>query len=682
VPASTDAATRRRRLQLRLLGLALLLMVAFAALHVLAAELPWIRRLELIALDLRLWLRGPIAPGPETVLVVIDDETIARLGRWPLPRARLAEAVRLLQGAGAKVIAFDILFLEPEQGGGDAALAQAIAQAGNVVLPFSFRFDRPGSGDTPAALARAAFVKLRAAAGAAPIPLSPSGVVAPLPALANAAAALGHVTVAYDVDGQARFDYPVIEHEADYYPSTALRIVQLFAGVRWRDVVLELGRGVSIGSERIATDPYMRLAVNYLGPRGSFRAVSLAALISGKVQPALLRNRIVIIGATATGLADTFETPFTTVLPGVERLATVVDSMLHARALSRPVYMPWLEVAAMLAFAAAAAIGAARLSIPRLWLMALLLILLQVIVGQWLLQSRGIWQASVVPTLACLITCALLTFYRYGLLDREHRRIRAAFQRYLAPRMVERLAQSRTAPSLGGEIRELTVLFCDLRGFSGLSERLDAPALTRLVNAFFTAATDAILAHGGTVDKYMGDAVMAFWNAPLDQPDHALLACEAALGITARLAQLNAGGEMMPLACGIGINTGLCTVGNFGSKHRFDYSALGDAVNIAARLQEESKSRSFPIIIGAETAAKVAGLALLPLDRIRLRGRTGVQQIFALIGDLKVAQSAAFAALLERQADYEGAVASGDRLLSDRLRATIEADALALLNGR
>ena len=279
-------------------------------------------------------------------------------------------------------------------------------------------------------------------------------------------------------------------------------------------------------------------------------------------------------------------------------------------------------------------------------LCAIVLVAVVLTSGQFALARFGVWQASMVPVVAIITTFIGLSLYRYGLLDKERRHIRRIFQRYLAPSMVERVVSNPKLPELGGELRELTILFSDLRGFTALSERLGPAALTRVVNAFLDAATEAILEHGGTVDKYVGDAIMAFWNAPLDQPDHPALACRAALRIRERLERLNesvAQDQAFPrLEAGIGINTGLCTVGNFGSNRRFDYSAIGDAVNVAARLEGETKTHGMAILLGPETAARVTDFASLPIGSVRLRGRVKPLEIHALVGDESVRRSPSF----------------------------------------
>jgi len=647
-----------------LCGVGMAGMLVFAVPHLVASDSASLRRLELVALDLGMRLRGPLSPGPETVLVLIDDRTIAELGRWPLPRRKFGDAVRFLKDAGAKVIGIDVLFSEEDASSdgasGDGVFAAAVRKAGNVVLPFAFRFDQASPGAVSAPIAEAAFATVRPGAPFARTALRPTGILAPLPALAEAAAALGHASLAYDVDGAVRYDYPVVEYDLDYYPSMALRAAQLFRGTPWSEVSAELGSGVRLGDRLLPTDPAMRMLVNYLGPPGSFPTFPFAAVAAGSLAPELFRGRVVLIGSSITGITDTFHSPFSAVLPGVERLATVVDSILHDRPLRRPVYGRWLESLWMVGFSFVIGLALSRSPVTRASLVALVTLSVSLLAAQFALEGAGLWFAVAAPSLAAILTFTLLVALRYGLLDREHRRVRQAFQRYLAPAMVERLAQNPHPPELGGEQRELTVLFCDLRGFSGIAERLDAPALTRVINAFFATVTEAVLARGGTVDKYMGDAVMAFWNAPLDQPDHAVLACRAALDIIAGLSRLNARSDAMALACGIGINTGPCTVGNFGSHLRFDYSAVGDAVNIAARLESETKAFGLSIALGPETAARVPDMATLPLDLIRPRGREQTLELWTLLGDETAAQSAAFIALRQQHHDFRGAIAAAD----------------------
>jgi len=638
--AALPAATRSR--DLKLTGLALGVMLLWAGIHMVALDVPWLRRLELVALDEQMRIRGPQAPGAAIVLVMIDDASLAHVGRWPVPRQKVADVVAWLKQAGARTIGIDILFADREpgadgagaaarSGNGDVALAAAIRDAGNVVLPFAFRF---GGTRVKEDALPVAYAQLRKRAHYRPLPLAPSGVLMPLPMLAEHAT-LGHMVVAFDIDGAPRYDYPALEFDLDYFPSMAVRLAQHYLNVPWSGVGVELGGAVDVGSMTVPTDSATRILVNYLGPSPAFPTYGFSQVLAGSVDAAVFRDRIVLIGSNALGTRDTFESPFTAVMPGVERLATVVDSMLRGRGLRRPAAAPWIETAFMFAAAVTMGFAVSRLSLAVAAVCGIALVAVVATSAQVALARYGIWQASAVPILALIVTFIALSLYRYGLLDKERRHIRRVFQRYLAPSMVERVVANPRLPELGGELRELTILFCDLRGFTTLSERLDPPTLTQAVNSFLQAATDAILEHGGTVDKYVGDAVMAFWNAPLDQPDHPLLACRAALRIQDNLAARNqaAAERNLPrLEAGIGINTGMCTVGNFGSNHRFDYSAVGDPVNVAARLESATRSYDVAILLGPTTAARISGFVTRPIGSIALRGRVENLDVYALLG--------------------------------------------------
>ena len=636
---AVERVATRRPLGLRLATLGVAITLPLVIAHVAAPDVAWLRRLELHALDVQMRVRGVRAAGPETVIVMIDDATIAALGRWPVPRATLAEVVTRLHEAGARTIGIDILFADPESfdsdgASGDTALGNAIRSAGNVVLPYAFRFGVPDV-KTKGVVPPSPYAHLQQAPEHRPLALQPTGVVLPTAALGTWAL-LGHILVAYDVDGAARYDYPALEFDVDYYPSMAVRVAQHFLRVPWDAVTIDLGRGIRLGETPIPTDASLRLLVDYLGPTPAFPTYRLSDVLGGTVPASAFTDRIVLIGSNALGTRDTFKTPFTAVMPGVERLATVVDGIVQRRHLQRPVGMTALEATAMTGAAAMLGLGVARLPLAHASLLAALLVAGWAGAAQLMLARFGVWQASAVPIVAVVVTFLGLALYRYGLLDKERRHIRRVFERYLAPAMVERVVASARAPQLGGEQRELTILFCDLRGFTGLSERLDPGALTRLVNDFLQAATDAILEHGGTVDKYVGDAIMAFWNAPLDEPRHALLACRAALSIRRRLRERNEAAVehgLTPLDAGIGINTGVCTVGNFGSSHRFDYSAIGDAVNIAARLESETRALGVPILLGAQTAARIrdSGLTTVAVGSVQLRGRRESLEVFSLM---------------------------------------------------
>ena len=696
--------TAIRRRDLRTCGIAIATMAIFIVLNFVGSDFAWLRRLETVALDVRLQIRGAVPPGPEVVVVMIDDKTIAEEGRWPLSRAKFARAVDNLRRAGAKVIAFDVLFTEPEtrtsddtlaflearrqkladhgveelinearglEENGDDVLARAIRSAGNVLLPFAYTFGEGKPQGTPAYIERAAYTSLRANGAPPPSPLRPSGVLAPIPALANAAAGLGHAVVAFDVDGAPRYDYPVIDYDLDYYPSMPIKIVQMYLALPWEAVAVKFGDGISIGPVWLPTDPSMRTLVNYRGPIRTFPTFPFSRLLANTIPPSLLQDRIVLIGTNITGIRDTFRTPFTSVLPGVERLAAMVDATLHGDTLRRLREAPFIEAALLIVSALLIGFSVARLRVVWAAVVTFAVFVSLAIGGHLALAIYGMWFTAAVPTAGMLVTFTVVLGYRIRVLDREHRRVRQAFGRYLAPKMVERLSQDTDTLHLGGELRELTILFCDVRRFSAISESLDPQRLTSLVNEFFTPMTEAILAHGGTIDKYIGDGIMAFWNAPLNDASHAEHACRAALLMIASLEKLNARWQrdkrgMGPIEIGIGINTGPCTVGNFGSNHRFDYSALGDAVNVAARLEGETKSYRLPIIVGPETATRAPMLATLPVDNIRVRGRAKPIEIFGLIGDEKMLRDPVFIKLHQEHLYLRAACQARDWDLAEK----------------
>jgi len=260
------------------------------------------------------------------------------------------------------------------------------------------------------------------------------------------------------------------------------------------------------------------------------------------------------------------------------------------------------------------------------------------------------------PGLAALTVYLVGSLQNYLHSEAQRRRVRGAFGRYLSPTLVDELAANPDKLRLGGEMRDMTLLFCDVRGFTAISEQLDPQALTQLVNRFLTPMTDIVLASRGCIDKYMGDCVMAFWNAPLDDAEHAQHACESALAMMKALEKLNAtlaqgdaalGRGLPPLTVGMGINTGICCVGNLGSDQRFDYSVIGDEVNLASRLQGQSETYGASILISEKTRVRVPDLACLEIDLIRVKGKTRPARIYVLLGDEALASSASFGSLAQ-----------------------------------
>ncbi|HEX2215274.1 MAG TPA: adenylate/guanylate cyclase domain-containing protein, partial [Xanthobacteraceae bacterium] len=576
------------------------------------------RDLETASLDLRFRIRGTLAPGPTTAIVLVDEASLSRLGRWPLSRRLYADAVALLDRAGARVIAFDLLFAEKEEpvpqslreaaraaadrlrAPGDAALRSQLASiaedepdadfaaslraSGKVLLPVAFPSFGGGAEGVPL-LAEHVYQRLDPSANVPLFPLQPTRALLPIPMLAKEAAGLGHVMVAFDRDGAPRYEYVALPFDADFVQSLPVRAAAMYLGLPWSDVALALGDGVKLGDIFIPTDPAMRLVVNYRGPARTIPTYSFAGLIDGRLDPALFRDRVVLIGASFTGISDAYPGPFdNTPIPGTERLANIID-MLLARDFIRdhPPPWPWIVIGSVAALAIAAAIAATHLP-SRYAVLGGALPLFGWAGGAQLAFVNGLWLPAVMPMAALAAAAGGVLLFRYGFVDRQRRHVQTAFRQYLAPALVEELAAHPERLQLGGETRMLTIMFADIRGFTAISEayKSNPQGLGRLLNrGFLSPMTSQILARRGTIDKYIGDCVMAFWNAPLDDPGHADHACECALAMLAELDRLNrvlaaeaaeAGHAFEQLAIGIGLNTGACVVGNMGSDERFSYT--------------------------------------------------------------------------------------------------------------
>ena len=674
---------------------------------------PQLRILETASLDLRFRLRGVEQPGREVAVVLIDEPSLSALGRWPLSRHILGKAVRALDAAGARVIVFDLLFPEPDRvlpddlrntarqaaarlsdpqdaplratldqlagDDPDGDFARALHDSGRVLLPFAFDFTGK-TGEEPDFLSDQAYQQLDQSPVEPVFPLQPRSVVTPIAPLAAAAAGLGHVNITYDRDGAPRYDYLALPFSGDFLPSLPVRAVAAYLGVPWDKVGLALGAGVRIGPLYIPTDRAMRLPINYRGPRGTIPTYSFIDMLDGRLPPGVFKDRIVLIGASVIGMADSNPAPFNnTPLPGTERLANIMDSML-ARDFLRENPPPWplLTIAAVLLLAGLT--GAATTVLPtRLALLAGAAPIALWAGGAQIAFDEGLWLNLVNPLIALTGASLSVLLFRYGFVDLQRRRIQSAFRHYLAPDLVSQLAANPQQLKLGGETRTISVMFSDIRGFTSISEtfKSNPEGLSRLINhGFLTPMTRLIMGRHGTIDKYMGDCIMAFWNAPLDDPVHADNACAAALAMHAELTRINAelepeaaaeGRRFQPLHIGVGLNTGECVVGNMGSDERFAYTAMGDAVNLASRLEGQTKTYGVGVVIGEATREAAPSWAALELDLIAVKGKHEAIRIYALLGGRDLAQDAAFRAhaahhermlACYRAQDWAGAVAA------------------------
>jgi adenylate cyclase len=670
------------RLQLTAFRVSLLSTLIVVLLYVWASQTALLHNLEAKALDLRFQLRGVKSPSSPIVLIVIDDRSIVELGRWPWSRRHFAEIAQRLHAARAKVIAFDLLLAEPETaieqallrklrqtlptldapsqmfqfealeqllrqladtGGPDAALASAIREAGNVVLPFALTMgatspdQQPVHPPAPPMIAQAAYRVLQHMdADRPPVALRGNRILAPIDAIAHSAVALGHVNIAFDTDGAPRYDHPVVEYQGEYYPSLVVQVVRTYLGLRPEEVRVRFGDGIQLGPLTIPTDESMRHLVNYLGPPGTFPTYAFVDVLQGRIPASAFRDAIVLIGGNASGLGDNFMTPFAGALSGVERHATVIDNILQQDVLRRRHTMAGIDLAAITIMGLL--VGWLSPKCPGYWgsLAALGLGAVYVAVNVLAFSQAGVWVNLLFPLCAIVVTQSAITSFEYLTEERQKRLIRRAFQYYLDPTIVEQVSQNPQQLKLGGESRELTVLFSDIRNFSTIAESLSPEALVHLLNEYLTSMTRVVFRHNGLLDKYIGDGIMAIYGAPLQDADHAYRACWSALEMMEELQPLRARWALQDLPLlniGIGINTGLMVVGNMGSELRFDYTVMGDGVNVASRLEAANKEYGTNIIISESTWAQVRDrLASRELDVIRVQGKAQPTRIFEVLG--------------------------------------------------
>ncbi|MFK4766553.1 CHASE2 domain-containing protein [Rhizobium sp. ZW T2_16] len=565
----------------------------------LLSRLPGWALMDYRAFDYLSTIRGPGVPSDDIVIVAIDEPSLAEINmQWPWPRSLHARLVTQLRDAGAKVIGLDIIFSEPSSSVNDQALADAMGP--DVVLAADETIVTAEQADQYIrVMPLEIFTSRGAAAGIASISLDRDGAFRRVPAIVDGFAA----TIA--VAGGNAVEVP-----------DEGRLVQVFGGARTYRTV----------SYYQALDP-----ANFLPP-GFFKGRTVIVGLSLQNAPSI-----------ASGGADAFATSHTVhdgrLTAGAEIQATILDNLRFGRSVTE------LRGALTQATVLLSALCAYLLVRRRTGWKTIIGVAAAVLLlagGSYLaLHWAGLFVSPLAPSFAFAGVAAAQATLDYAQERKSRRQITRAFSQYLAPALVAQLAKDPSKLKLGGEKRFLSILFCDVRGFTTISEQLkdDPEQLTALINRLLTPLSQIVLSYGGTIDKYIGDCLMAFWNAPLDDPDHAVHAVSAALDMLASMQTLNDelqheaeanGRRFFPLRIGIGVNTGECVVGNMGSEQRFDYSALGDAVNLAARLESASKAYGVSLLIGEKVADEIGGIfGVFELDRIAVKGKQEETRVFA-----------------------------------------------------
>jgi adenylate cyclase len=650
---------RRRFLAVWGVGLAsvvLMLVAAFSAFSPLD-------RLNAMVFDTYQTIKPRQSGESPAAVIDIDDRSIAAFGQWPWPRDRLADLVDRLTALGAAAIGFDILFSEPDRTSPALALPQLEKLGFQIVRPpgdagldhdavFAEAIGRAPvvSGLALAETTRAVPPDPKAGVsfgGADPTAYLPSyeGSVHNLRPIDAAATGIGIISFPPGRDGVVRQIPLMSRYDRKLYPALSMELLRVAQGastflIRSTGAQGELDTGepgmvaIRNGQLNVPTGADGSIWVYYT-EHSTTPVVAAVDLFADEHQAAVaeaISGRIVLIGTSAIGLRDIVSTPLQSAVPGVFVHAEILDQIVAGTFISRPDWAVGAEV--VLALALSTLVLAFLPWLPSLTngLVAAVGIGIA-IAGGWLaFAHHQLLLSPMLPAQCTLLAYGVGSGVRLLLSESERRFIRSAFSHYLAPSMVQQLMDNPQALILGGENREITLLFCDIRSFTGISERLGPIELTHFLNDFLTPMTDILMRNGATIDKYMGDAIMAFWNAPLETAEHRRRACRSVVEMEAALAVFNQT-QPRPVAIGIGVNTGICCVGNLGSRQRFDYSAIGDPVNVASRAEGMTKQYGLTNLVTDSTAEGAAGLAVLEVDRVRVYGRDKPTPVFTVLGD-------------------------------------------------
>jgi adenylate cyclase len=532
----------------------------------------------------------------------------------------------------------------------DRILADSLARSQRAVLGYFFHFssqERSDKQDRPAEemppLTSFNMVKFTSEE-AARVPLFEAAhAEMNLPVLSRAADGAGYFNIFPDPDGTVRWAPLVIKYQDRFYCSLSLAVLQKYLdnpplALRIAEYGVDQ---IRLGKVTIPANEEGRLLINYRGPQKMFPHYSATDIIHERVSKNAFQGKIALVGATAIGIYDMRVTPFEHVYPGLEIHANVIDSILQGQFLHRP---NWITLVDILVIAVAGLILGVLL--PRFkahWgaLVGGALFLSVLGLGQYLFENQGVWMNLTYPSLNLILIYLGITGYRYMTEEKEKKKIRGAFQYYLTASVVEEMLRNPDKLKLGGEKKDLTVLFSDIRGFTSISERMTPDGLVKFLNEYLTKMTDIVFKYDGLLDKYMGDAIMAIWGAPLDQPDHVRRACLTALDMVEELHRLQKkwSEEGMPfLNIGIGVNAGPMVVGNMGSDRRFDYTVMGDSVNLGSRLEGLNKLYGTNIIVSEMTFDRVRDEFWgRELDLVRVKGKDQPGKIYELLSLVKTA---------------------------------------------
>ncbi|MEJ2792292.1 adenylate/guanylate cyclase domain-containing protein [Iodobacter sp. LRB] len=642
-----------------LLGALLLLL---ALMHVLGTpRLPTLSQIDVYLYDVRLRLGMPGGIDSRIVIVDIDEKSLGELGRWPWRRDHLAKLIdQLFDHYQIKTVGFDVVFAEPDESSGLPVLRRMAANELSTNTAFKNELNRlTPELDTDARFAKALSNRSvitgfyfsneakAVSSGTLPPAILKASDLAPvskqivggknyggnLPGLQQAAGHGGHFVPILDSDGIARRVSLVVKIGEDYYPALGLALARMALGQEaFSPVIEESTQGVyaleafRLGNRRLPVNENGWALIPFKGPQGSFPYVSAADVISGKVSPEILKDKIVLLGTTAPGLKDLRATPVGESYAGVEIHANLIAAILDQSLPQHPGYLFGAEFLLLLIMGPLLIWVLIRFS-PLFASVFCLLLMLFLTAGNLALWHYAHLDMPMAASLMIIVGLYTLNMaYGYFFESRRKRQLTQLFGQYVVPELVERMSEDPEKYTMEGQNRPLTVLFTDVRSFTKISEGMPADELSRFMNEFLTEISTVIRhQHLGTIDKYIGDCVMAFWGAPVFDPDHAQNAVLASLEIQEAIHQLNpklAARNWPTISVGVGVNTGNVTVGDMGSQFRMNYTVMGDAVNLASRVESLTKYYGVSILVSENTRNAAPNLVYREIDRVRVMGKT------------------------------------------------------------
>jgi len=646
------------------------------------SEIPFLDIMELKTIDLRFKSRGSIEPGSNIVLAVIDEKSIAKEGKWIWPRSKIADLVNKLSEKGARVIAFDIGFFEPDEkkivqvinsiqseakhidihnkrfeqylenlkskSDNDKLLADAILDSkARVVLGYFFHMNPEESGhfdEKDMSIhqknirgSRYKFVRYSSGnAYNAPL-IEVNMPQSNIEVVSKATNYSGYFNMIPDPDGVVRWMPGVLKFNNNLYAPLSLITAGAYLNEPLSFKIAEYGvEKLQLGKLSIPADALGRVLVNYRGGEKTFPHIPVTDILKDNIPENALKDKIVLVGATAAGIYDLRVTPFENIFPGLEIHANFVDSILSNDFLSYPAWAPLFDITAIIVAGLLIAIALPRTGVITGALSAITLFTGYILLCQYMFSEKGYILNLVYPLLVMVLVYVSITAYKYLVEAKQKRFVKNAFSTYLAPSVVKQIIDSPEKLVSGGEQRVITAFFSDVQGFTSISESLTPHELVELLNEFLTEMTDIILNNKGTVDKFEGDAIIAFFGAPNYLDNQAEVACKSCIEMQKRLAELRTKwkeSNKPELKMRIGLCTGPAVVGNMGSKNRMDYTMMGDTVNIAARLEGVNKIYGIYTLI-SETTYSESGNKIMAreIDSINVVGKKKPVTIYQLLG--------------------------------------------------